>query len=302
MTWDKRWNVGVKLMSTNGLKHFQQYQWGYGCFMLCTFMMVNAIVLSTSTIMEASRNGKQPSFQLWEPFVWEFSSAIGVLVLVPAVVWLLRIHPFARRSVGRSIAVYFFAAMVFSVVHILLMTAVRQMAYAVSGISYFFGSLAYEFIYELRKDVQTFLLIILVSKAYRFISSRVIGEASMIEERGRVDESETKVKCIDRLLVKKLGKEFIVRLEDVEWMESSGNYVNLHMNGRIYPIRRTLGALSEDVAEKGFCRVHRSHAINLDVVESMSSLPSGDGEVTLKSGKVLKISRRYKDSLKQRLL
>jgi DNA-binding LytR/AlgR family response regulator len=129
--------------------------------------------------------------------------------------------------------------------------------------------------------------------------SRLIGEANLIDE----EEADSPVlKTGDRLLVKKLGKEFIIKLHDVEWMESAGNYVNLHINERIYPIRKPLSTLAEEISAKGFCRVHRSHAINLDCVDSITPLPSGDGEVKLKSGKVLNISRRYKEELKQRLL
>lgn len=295
----------------NGLQHYQRYQWWYGCAMLCAFLTFNAFTLATSVIMEASRNGAIPAFELWEPFVWEFSSAIAIFILIPAVVWLLDKYPLSSARLVQSILIYSCSAVVFSVGHVALMAGMRALAYLFTGASYHFGSVTYEFLYELRKDVMTFIMIIVVSYAYRFISSRLMGEANAIteerveegvEEGAGESEGTAVVKPLDRLLVKKLGKEFIVKLEDVEWMESSGNYVNLHIKERIYPIRRTLGALTEDIAEKGFCRIHRSHAVNLDSVDSITSLPSGDGEVTLKSGKILNISRRYKDGLKQRLL
>lgn len=252
--------------------------------------------------MEASRNGAQSTFYLWEPFVWEFSSAISVLLLIPVVVWVLDHYPPKASRLIQSILVYSCTAFIFSIVHVMLMVTMRKLSYLFFNMSYSFGDIAFEFTYELRKDVLTFVSIIAVTYTYRFITSRLIGEANVIDEQESSSKEEPEAKPLDRLLVKKLGKEFIVKLDDVEWMESSGNYVNLHIKERIYPIRRTLGTLTEEIADKGFCRIHRSHAINLDSVDSITSLPSGDGEVTLRSGKILNISRRYKDRLKQQLL
>ena len=102
--------------------------------------------------------------------------------------------------------------------------------------------------------------------------------------------------------MKKVGKEFIVRVEDIEWLESSGNYVNLHSKGRIYPTRATLTKLIAKIEEQGFCRIHRSHAINLNNIDSITPLSSGDSEVKLNTGKILNLSRRYKDAFKAQLL
>lgn len=99
-------------------------------------------------------------------------------------------------------------------------------------------------------------------------------------------------------LVKKLGKEFIVKVSDIDWLESSGNYVNLHSGERIYPLRATLTQLSKQLEAQGFCRIHRSHAVKLDAIESITPLPSGDSEITLHSGKKLNLSRRYKEQFK----
>lgn len=84
-------------------------------------------------------------------------------------------------------------------------------------------------------------------------------------------------------------------------MESAGNYVNLHSGGRIYPLRSTLADLSKRLAEKGFCRTHRSYAVNFSAIDHITYQPSGDGKITLRNGSVVALSRRYKDEFKQRL-
>ena len=144
----------------------------------------------------------------------------------------------------------------------------------------------------------SFISLLVVIKGYDFIVSQLQGEASPIA----VGEEEIVTQRFDRLLVKKLGKEFIVKVEDIEWLESSGNYVNLHIKGRIYPTRATLTQLIAQIEDQGFCRIHRSHAVNLNNIESITPLSSGDSEVRLSNGKTLNLSRRYKDAFKSRLL
>ena len=111
-------------------------------------------------------------------------------------------------------------------------------------------------------------------------------------------EYEQQAPILYRILVKKLGKEFIVKLSDVEWLEASGNYVYSHMKGRIYPTRTALSAVINKITSQGFCRIYHSFAVNLDVVESITPSPSGDGEVQLNNGKILNLSRRYKGAVK----
>ena len=62
--------------------HFLHYSNQYGALLLMAYIFINNTINATSDIMEAQRNGQLP-FQLWEPFVWEYSSAISTLMLVP---------------------------------------------------------------------------------------------------------------------------------------------------------------------------------------------------------------------------
>jgi DNA-binding LytR/AlgR family response regulator len=48
-----------------------------------------------------------------------------------------------------------------------------------------------------------------------------------------------------RFLVRKLGKEFLVAVNDIERLEAQGNYVNLHVRGRAYPLLDHVGDRTE---------------------------------------------------------
>ena len=279
------------------LQHFQKYKFRYEVVAIFCYFLISTFISATSVIMEANRSG-EPSFQLWEPFVWQWSSAISIIFLLPACVFLLKKQPFNWSKIKYSLAVYFIFSILFSIAHVSMMVAIRELIYWTQSTHYDFGNILIEFLYEYRKDFLSFISILVFIKGYGFIVSHLQGEASPIA----VGEEENITQRFDRLLVKKLGKEFIVKVEAIEWLESSGNYVNLHIKGRIYPTRATLTQLISQIEEQGFCRIHRSHAVNLNNIDSITPLSSGDSEVKLNTGKTLNLSRRYKDAFKSQLL
>lgn len=281
----------------NKLQHYQKYQIWYESAFVIAFFMINATILATSVIMEATRGGNELPYETWKPFVWEYASAITLITLIPALGWLLNNFPVEWENIKRSIITYLLASLVYSGLHITGMTVIREFVYWTQSQNYDIGDIAFELLYEYRKDVWGFIFLLAFITSYRFIINRLHGEASLIAE----GEDEQASQVCDRLLVKKLGKEFIVKVEDIEWLESAGNYVNLHIKGRIYPTRTTLNGLIAQISDKGFCRIHRSHGINLDEVDSISPQPSGDSEITLKNGKVLNLSRSYKNEFRARL-
>ena len=129
---------------------------------------------------------------------------------------------------------------------------------------------------------------------YRQSVNQLLGDAHKIDEKTTQPNTLTKL-----LLVKKLGKEFLIKTENIEWMQSAGNYVNLHIDDQIYPTRCTLSNFINSDNTESFCRIHRSFAINLNFIKFIETLPSGDAEVTMRSETKLRLSRRYKNSFEQ---
>ncbi|HEY6784246.1 MAG TPA: response regulator [Gemmatimonadales bacterium] len=106
----------------------------------------------------------------------------------------------------------------------------------------------------------------------------------------------------DRILVRSGSKALFVKLDDIEWLEASGNYVRLHTPARDPRtlVRETLAHLAEWLPPK-FLRVHRSAIVNLDAIVEVRSLSGGDGEVLLKSGARVGLSRRHVADLHRRV-
>lgn len=138
----------------------------------------------------------------------------------------------------------------------------------------------------------------MVLHVYRLLVRRLQGEASLL---AAPDDDSAPVEPVERpsrFLVRKLGREFLVAADDIEWVKAAGNYANLHVRGKVYPLRSTLAELESRLDPARFVRVHRSHLVNLGQLASIEPLDSGDARLHLQDGTVVPCSRRYRDAVR----
>ncbi len=105
----------------------------------------------------------------------------------------------------------------------------------------------------------------------------------------------------ERLLVPDGERLELIDSASIEWLESDDNYVHVHTARRRYLLRRTLQDLLAQLGEQRFARIHKSAAVNIAAIASLSPLFKGDYEVQLRNGRTLRLSRRYKDPLFARM-
>lgn len=113
--------------------------------------------------------------------------------------------------------------------------------------------------------------------------------------------ARARTQAADRLLVPEKDALKLIDAASIESLEADDNYVHVCTATQRYLLRRTLGELLGQLGEARFVRIHRSSAVNLDAVRSFTQLFKGDYEVQLASGRVLRMSRRYKDALFARI-
>lgn len=278
-------------------ERFDQHKTAYTSLLIVLYLFINNGINATSGWMETTRDGS-PEFALWEPFVWEYSSALSSLILLPLIFMLWRRMPLSLTHVKTQVVKHLLLSLLFSAAHVTIMVLLRKGVYWLMEGNYDFGPLWREFFYEYRKDVWGYIFFLGLYHLFHFVYRRLKGEANLIEAEPAGNKY---AQVPEHLLVKKLDREFLVRVADIEWMEASGNYVNLYSGGRIYPLRSTLAELTERLRTKGFSRIHRSYAVNHYAIDHISYQSSGDGEIQLKNGHKLTLSRRYKDEFKQKL-
>jgi DNA-binding LytR/AlgR family response regulator len=119
-------------------------------------------------------------------------------------------------------------------------------------------------------------------------------EAALDKARRRIEGK--KPSTSDRLVVHDGGSTLLIDPLTVELFSATDKYVQLVVDGRELLVRDSLDTLEERFGPLGFVRVHRSALVRKDAVVGV-----GDGEIELKSGAKVEVSRRRSAELKRAL-
>ena len=260
------------------------------------FFVLNTLANGVVATIDQSRSGNV--FSWWEPWVWEATSSVVWFMLLPLVVFFDRRYPLQSGNFTVAIAAHLLFTVPFALIHVCAMFGIRSMIYQWVGGSYQWGQWWGEFGYEYLKDFRGYFWMLTLIYLYRFVLLRLQGLAEFVAE----GPEEAQPQESDRFLVKKLGREFLVKIDDIDWLEASGNYVNLHVGERTYPLRETMTAIEARLASAGFARVHRSAIVNLDRVREIVPFDTGEGEAHLTGDQRVPVSRRYRKELRERLV
>ncbi len=104
---------------------------------------------------------------------------------------------------------------------------------------------------------------------------------------------ELKSAVTDKFYVK-IGDKFkIISMEEIQYFEVDGKYLNIYLESRKYSIRSSLTDLLHRIPQSKYMRVHGSFVINLDKVMSINPT---NNSIELKNHKI-PFSRNYKKEL-----
>lgn len=271
--------------------------WEFG--MVLSFALVGFLANVGLVVIEQGRGGGAVNWL--EPVILEGTSHLAMIALFPLILWFDHRNTISADNWHRTVPAHALFSVVFSLGHVTLMYWGRVLAYLASSRlgNYHWEHWLAEFGYEYLKDFRAYMLIIVIVYLYRFVLRRLQGEAGFLDD---VQADDPPAGVPDRFLVKKLGREFLVRIDEIDWIESSGNYVNLHVGDRVYPLRETMTRIDERLLPRGFQRVHRSAIVNLDRVAEIVAFDTGDGEARLQTDARVPVSRRFRQELKDRLV
>jgi two-component system, LytTR family, response regulator len=105
----------------------------------------------------------------------------------------------------------------------------------------------------------------------------------------------------ERIIIKGSDEVIFQRVGDIDWIESADYYSCLHVGEVTHILRRSLSELEADLQSSGFARIHRSTLVNLVRVKRLVLNAAGEYVVELEGGALLKVSRRYRRGLLERL-
>jgi two-component system LytT family response regulator len=90
-----------------------------------------------------------------------------------------------------------------------------------------------------------------------------------------------------------------VKISDIMYCESSGNYTNFFMNdGKNILVSRQLGEYEKLLPDTEFIRIHDKYILNLSFIKEY--IKGNGGEVILENGKELPVASRRKDDFLSR--
>jgi len=286
---------------------------------LAVMLSASAISNVFTAIADEARGGVH--LAAWEPLTWEFSSVVCVWLLVPAIGWWLKQFPLVHGGWLRSLPAHLLATLPFSLIHVGGMVGLRDLIYRLRGWHYHFGPWWPNWFYEYRKDFVAYWLLLVCVVAFRLYGlwkdSRESPAAvpssagppppppppppEPASSNAPASQSETADAPLERLVVRKLNREYIIAVADVDRVEADGNYVMVHAQGSAYPRRESLAALEKKLDARHFVRVHRGHLVNIDRIREIQPWDHGDYRIVLQDGTYVNLSRRYRGRLQHLL-
>ncbi|WP_194755677.1 LytR/AlgR family response regulator transcription factor [Aliidiomarina indica] len=106
----------------------------------------------------------------------------------------------------------------------------------------------------------------------------------------------------EHLAIKDSGEITRVAMNSIEWIDAAGDYMCIHAGNQTHILRKTMKELEQELNPRIFQRIHRSAIVNLAQVEKLCSRQNGEYHLVLQNGQELKVSRSYKDRIKQLIL
>lgn len=105
-------------------------------------------------------------------------------------------------------------------------------------------------------------------------------------------ENSSTLKAGDPILVRDGDKVWFIKIDQVRYFESEGNYVKVHFDKFKPLILRSLNSLEERLDDQLFFRVNRKFIVNLNHVVNIENWFNGGLQVELSCGTKIEISRR----------
>lgn len=217
----------------------------------------------------------------------EGTSHLVIAALLPALYWLHRRWPITGGL--RNVLILVLAVVPFSLAHTAGMGALRLLWFsAIMGEVYTFPLTFDRIAYEFAKDVVS----------YGMLSVGVVVLGHLFRRAPAPPPAAVGPMLAgplpERFAVRKRGREIMVEVADIDWVEAAGNYAVLHVGGETLEIRSSLSKLEGELDPKRFVRVHKSYLVNVARIAEVTPWISGDWRIRLQDGAEVNLSRRYR--------
>lgn len=102
---------------------------------------------------------------------------------------------------------------------------------------------------------------------------------------------------VERLMIQSGGRITFLAVDEIDWIESAGNYLELHTGKKSHLLRETMNGIETKLDSKRFLRIQRSTIVNIERIKELHPLFRGAFEVILHDGTRLTTTRGYHEKL-----
>jgi two-component system LytT family response regulator len=100
-------------------------------------------------------------------------------------------------------------------------------------------------------------------------------------------------KYLQQIIARSVGEMECIPINEVLWMSSASNYVELHLEKRVVLHRMTLSAIEKLINPQDFIRVHRTTLVRIDQFQQIKVVGDGSYSLRLLCGAEVAVSERH---------
>jgi hypothetical protein len=250
-------------------------------------LLAYGLIRITSNVYSYLADRRATGVDVTAATAWTYESTSLLAWALMMIVCWFSVRTVRPPRFGWRTAVAIHAALAFpvSLAHIALMVGFRMLAWRLSGGTYQFESPdGTPVFYELRKDLATYAELILLMFLMQWLIDRyamppvaIVAPTTLAVGDGSVTHH--------------------LPVAEIEHVTAAGNYVEIAWRGQRLLHRATLSAIEAELAHAGFVRIHRGRIVRKQAVRRVVTHKSGDFEVEMESGEMLRGSRRFRENL-----
>jgi two-component system LytT family response regulator len=141
-----------------------------------------------------------------------------------------------------------------------------------------------------------------LGRAMERVRDQLFAMREPVPRSGRSGDagSDASPRPIARLMCKAGERVTFIRVEDIHWIESAGNYVVVHTATDRHIVRETMASLEEGLPATRFVRLNRSLIVNVETVVELQTQGQGDYMAILRGGRKASVTVGLRE-LEQRL-
>lgn len=103
----------------------------------------------------------------------------------------------------------------------------------------------------------------------------------------------------ERIAIRSGSGIAFVRAADLDWLESEGNYVRVHIGAESHLVRGTMNEAEEQLDGRKFARTHRSTIVNVDRIRQLMPSAGREYVIVLRDGTRVKLGAQYRENLRR---